>query len=162
MTLQDFIQQELQVLVNDIIAASETAGQRASGRTYDSIEVRTQRVGEAVNGQVLVPSYFYTLIRGRGPGKVPANMAEIIMEWAGYKGITFSTPEELLRFGNAVAWKIRREGSELYRNHLYIDIVDTPIRLFEERLSQYIDQVMRVTITRAFGAENFEGHGFII
>lgn len=160
--LTDILTEGLDKLRLDIIAASEAAGQRASGHTYDNITVEVSQSGELVEGAIWAPDYFYTLIRGRGPGGAPANMAEIIMEWAGYKGISFSSPEELLRFANAVAWKIRREGSELYRNHLYIDIVDTPVRVFEEWLDTKIDEIMDVTITAAFNGQNFEGHGFII
>lgn len=161
-TLEDILREGLNQLVSNIILASEEAGQRASGKTYSQIRPETLTVGEYVQGSVYAPSYFYTLIRGRGPGNIPANMADIIIEWAGYKGISFATPQEMLRFGNAVAWKIRREGSELYRNHLYIDIVDTPIRVFEEWLEGQLDNIMDLTITAAFNAENFEGHGFII
>ena len=58
------------------------------------------------------------------------------MEWANLKGITFSDPKALVRFGYPTAWKIKREGSELYRNHIYVDLVDTPADNFEEYLAQ--------------------------
>lgn len=158
----EILREGLDNLVRDIIRASEAAGQRASGKTYDNIDVELYTAGELVRGGVNAPSYFYTLIRGRGAGAVPANMVDIIKEWAEHKNISFETPEDLLRFSRAVAWKIRREGTEIFRNHLYVDIVDTPVRLFEEWLDSKLDEVMDVAITRAFNAENFEGHGYII
>ncbi len=162
MTIKQWLNIELQVLIEDIIRASEAAGQRASGQTYSKITREVIESPDEVTGSVFAPEYFYTLIRGRGPGKVPVNMAQIIAEWAQYKGIGFSTPEELLRFANAVAWKIRKEGSQLYRNHLYIDIIDTPVRVFEEKLGTFIETAFDVVITRAFNANNFAEHGFII
>lgn len=162
MSLVDKLPEGMQRLRDDIIAASEQAGQRASGNTYDNIITEVSVDGDVIHGTLYAPDYFYTLIRGRGAGKVPANMADIIRDWAGYKGISFATPEDMLRFANAVAWKIRREGSLLYRNHLYVDIVDTPVKVFEEWLTAQLDEYMKLTITAAFNADNFEGHGFII
>lgn len=147
--LEDILAAGLNQLVVDIIAASEAHGQKASGRTYDMITMEVQRSGELVSGSVYAPDYFYTLIRGRGSGKVPANMAELIMEWAGYKGIVFSTPEDMVRFANAVAWKIRREGNSMYRTSQYYDIIETPIKQFEEWLSSMVDKYMDVKIKQA-------------
>jgi hypothetical protein len=136
--------------------------QEASGRTYAQITVQTGREGETVWGSIEAPNYFYTLIRGRGPGKIPANLGQIIMEWAKLKGITFSDPKDLVRFGNATAWKIKREGSELYRNHIYVDLVDTPSDNFEEYLSQHLDKMMKVLIEESFTPDNNMDHGYII
>lgn len=160
--LEEILATGLHQLIVDIIAASEAHGQKASGRTYEMIAQEVNRTGELVEGSVTAPSYFFTLIRGRGAGKVPAEMTEIIMEWAGYKGITFSEPQELVRFANAVAWKIRREGTQMYRRGEYLDIIETPIRQFEEWFSAMIDNVMDVMITRAFNGEDFDGRGSII
>lgn len=161
----------LDQLRRDIISSSEAASQRASGRTYDAITavVDNSSVG-VTNGGIEAPTYFYTLIRGRGAGKVPANMVQIIDDWAKYKGITFSSPQDALRFARAVAWKIRREGSWLYRNHMYVDIIDTPVANFEAWLNDEMDRlfnreiadIFNETTTRSFGADNFAGHGYII
>lgn len=84
------------------------------------------------------------------------------MEWAKLKGITFSDPKDLVRFGNATAWKIKREGSELYRNHIYVDLVDTPADNFEEYLAQHLDKTMEVLIEEAFTPDNNMDHGYIV
>lgn len=146
--LEEILAAGLSQLVVDIIAASEAHGQKASGRTYEMIAQEVNRTGELVEGSVTAPPHFFTLIRGRGPGKVPVDMTEIIMEWAGYKGITFSEPQELVRFANAVAWKIRREGTQMYRRGEYLDIIETPIRQFEEWLSSMIDKYIDVQMTK--------------
>lgn len=164
MTLIEIITTGLTQLVEDIIRASQEAGQEASGGTYQFLrdEMVVQEDGQAVIGEIWAPVYFYTLIRGRGPGGTPTNMLDIIIEWAGYKGITFSDPDEMLRFANAVKWKIIREGSELYRNHLYVDIVDTAVRNFEEYMDTQLANWFTLVTDAAWGADNFEGHGYII
>lgn len=151
--LEEILAAGLYQLIVDIIAASEAYGQRASGRTYDMISQEVNRTGELVSGAVYAPNYFYTLIRGRGPGKAPADMAEIIMEWAGYKGIIFTSQEELVRFGNSAAWKIRREGSQMFRRGEYLDIIETPIKQLEEWLAAMIDKYMSVQITQSIFPE---------
>lgn len=160
--LANIVGEELEQLIEDIIRFSRNAGQEASGQTYQNIKDHVDKGTDYVKGSVTAPVYFSTLIRGRGPAHIPANLPELIAEWAQYKGITFQTPEDALRFARATAWKIRREGSELYRNHLYIDIVDTPIKMFEERLKSRIDSFMKIQITRNLNADGQAGHGFII
>nr|DAN26492.1 MAG TPA: hypothetical protein [Caudoviricetes sp.] len=160
--IEKMLHDGLEKMREGIISKSREAGQEASGKTYASITVETNKDGETIVGAIYAPNYFHTLLVGRGPGKVPANMGQLIMEWAAAKGITFQTPKDAVRFGNAVAWKIRREGSELYRNHLYVDIIDTPAKEFEEWLNKRIGGVMDVVIERAFTPDETGGHGFII
>ena len=90
--LEQILAEGLTQMRDEIIRASQDAGQEASGRTYAQITVQTGREGETVWGTIEAPNYFYTLIRGRGPGKIPANLGQIIMEWAKLKGIKFSEP----------------------------------------------------------------------
>lgn len=158
--LEDIIAAGLNQLIVDIIAASEAHGQKASGRTYDMITQEVQRSGALVTGTVYAPDYFYTLIRGRGPGKAPANMTEIIMEWAGYKGIMFNSPEDMVRFANAVAWKIRREGNAMYRTSQYYDIIETPIKQFEEWLGAMVDKYMEVQIRQSIFPDEVVQYNF--
>lgn len=152
--LEEILATGLYQLIVDIIAASEAHGQRASGRTYDLISQEVERYGSLVSGSVYAPAYFYTLIRGRGPGAVPVDMPEIIMEWAGYKGISFSDPKDFVRFANAVAWKIRREGTRMFRNGEYLDIIETPIKQFEEWFAATIDNYMSAQIAQAIFPDN--------
>lgn len=162
MVVEQVIQEGLLQMREEIIRASQDAGQEASGRTYANITVQTETEGDTIWGTIEAPNYFYTLIRGRGPGKIPANLGQIIVEWAKLKGITFSDPEDLVRFGNATAWKIKREGSELYRNHIYVDLVDTPADNFEQYLQQHLDKAMQVLIEESFVPDNGIDHGYII
>lgn len=150
MTVQEIVARELDYMILDIIRLSEEAGQRASGYTYSQIRREVEKQGNDIIGSIWAPGYFYTLLRGRGPGKIPANMAELIMEWAYYKGISFSDPKEFVRWANAVAWKIAREGSAMYRNGEYIDLIEEPINLFIQRLDERILEFYNTQITEAF------------
>lgn len=150
MNLDQTVKEALNILVADIIQASEDAGQKASGRTYSLIINELIDEGVSLHGVVYAPSYFYTLIRGRGAGGIPANFGQIILEWAQAKGLTFSTPEDMIRFANDTAWKIRHDGSKLYRDAGYIDLVDEPIRAFEERINNAIDREFNGQIDSVF------------
>lgn len=151
MNIAEIIQEELTRLRQDIIARSEAAGQRASGRTYAQIEV--QDVTDQ-GGKLVGPGYVGVLATGRRSGKIPYDFIRIIKEWATYKGITFADEKEFDRWANAVAWKIRREGTQLWR-HVgkgggYEDIFNTPIdecigrlieRLAEYYQMQFVDKI---------------------
>lgn len=149
MTIEEILKQGLTKLVYDIIEASRAAGQEASGETYRHI---TPEVS-VMSGEVYAPSYLYTLAIGRGPGKAPRDFAQIIMDWAQHKGIQFTDRKAFLRWANAVAWKIRREGNRLYRNHANIDIFETPIREFEEWLDKQLDVFYTSAIDEAIVPE---------
>lgn len=149
MTIEEILKQGLTKLVDDIIEASRAAGQEASGETYRHI---TPEVS-VMSGGVYAPSYLYTLAIGRGPGKAPRDFAQIIMDWAQHKGIQFADRKAFLRWANAVAWKIRREGNKLYRNHGNIDIFETPIREFEEWLDKQLDVFYTSAIDEAIVPE---------
>lgn len=148
--IEKMLHEGLEKMREDIISKSREAGQEASGKTYASITVETKKDGETIIGAIYAPNYFHTLLVGRGPGKVPANMGQLIMEWAVAKGITFQTPKDAVRFGNAVAWKIRREGTEMYRNHRYEDLTSEAVAAFEEWLDRRIGGVMDKMIEENF------------
>jgi hypothetical protein len=132
----------LEKLRADIIQASEDAGQRATGRTYSRITTDEAWEGETLTGEVTGPDYFHTLLVGRGPGKVPAGFVTIIEDWARAKGIVFQSAQDARRFAYATARKIREEGTRMFRNAQYIDLVDEPAKTFETWLSQQLDDLM--------------------
>lgn len=146
MTIEEMLRQGLDRMVQDIIAASRAAGQEASGETYANI--RAEVSGH--QGAVYAPNYLYTLSVGRGPGKVPYNFPDILLEWAKYKGLSFDTPVDARRWANAVAWKIRRDGNRLYRQHRRVDIFDTPVANFEKWLADQLSILFRAEIRSSF------------
>lgn len=150
MTIQQIIEEELLLLRADIIAASEARGQRASGETYAQIVV--EDVSET-GGKLAGPEYVGVLARGRKPGRVPRDFARIIKEWAGYKGISFGSEAEFNRWANAVAWKIRREGTALWRDAGQFgesdDVFNAPIEAFTNRLRDRIGSFYMTEISNA-------------
>ena len=138
----EILNEGLTLLKEDIIQASIDAGQKALGHTYKNINVYVSNN----YGAISAPIYFYTLIRGRGAGKIPANFGDIIKKWADYKGITFGSLTDLNRFAYFVGKKMREEGSRLYRDNSYLDITDTPIQKFEEWLDNQIAGVADAAI----------------
>lgn len=134
----------------EIIRKSQDAGQEASGETYRRIVVEVDGDEFTIEGSITAPVYFHTLLRGRGPGKVPVELPQILMEWAKVKGITFEDPRDLVRFANAVTWKMRREGSKLFRDHRYIDLVSDAQKHFEQMLDKELDAFMTSQIDENF------------
>ena len=83
--------------------------------------------------------------KGRGPGGVPRNFIDILLDWMQRYGIkpTYGTE---VQFANAIKWKIIREGSSIYRG-------DRPERDFErtaldDNLNWLESQVADVVINR--------------
>lgn len=160
----------LDTMKDNIIKQSEQAGQRASGRTYRNMYAEVREESQTLRGDIYAPAYFYTLIRGRGPGKIPANLPQILLDWVKNKGLSFGNQKEMIKFANATAWKIRKEGSELYRNYLYVDLVGTPQRIFEESMQELINVWMQGLLEASYHdtsvpessnyANNY--HGYII
>lgn len=130
-TITDILSEELDQLRADIIIRHEKAGQVASGRTRDALEVK---VTDLTSGQLLGPAYSGVLEKGRKEGGVPKDFIDILKRWAAAKGITFSDEKQLTRWANAVKWKIIREGSKLYRSRQTEDIFTTPYESFGDRL----------------------------
>ncbi len=124
---------------NEIIRISKDAGQEATGKTYKRIKWRVNSFDDKLEGYIEAPNYFDTLQRGRGPGKVPANMPQIITDWAMAKGLRFENAAALARFARATAWKIRKEGSRRYRTRDYLDLTQTPMEHFNERVTEAVN-----------------------
>lgn len=123
-------------LIVDITERHKAAGQRVTGRTISSLEKKL-----ITNGiQLLGAEYIGVLERGRSAGKVPKEFAEIIKKWIVAKGLSFKDNADLNRFANAIAWKIRTEGTELYRSNMTKDIFTTPIYDFKERLTKELSE----------------------
>ncbi len=147
-TPEAIIREELERLRSGIIARSQQQGQKASGRTYAAIQ--TEDVSDK-GGKLVGSSYVAVLATGRRSGKVPYDFVRIIKEWAAYKGITFSDEREFDRWANAVAWKIRREGTELWRtvgsSGGGLDVFQTPIEDCIKRISERLAVFYTVEIS---------------
>lgn len=145
-TIDAILQEGLERFVSEVIQRSRNAGQEASGKTYRSISVKV----DGSHGEVWAPNYLYTLADGRGPGKVPYNFGDILIEWAKYKGISFLSPVAARRWANAVAWKIRRQGSMLFRQRKHIDLFDTSLSDLDTWLDDQLMQLYETQIEATF------------
>ena len=91
----------------------------ASGRASNSLSTIVTQTATGAKGVIASNvSYFNALETGRGPfkGGTEQGLAERLYEWAGQKGINFRTDRERLSFAYALARKINKVGTQLYRN----------------------------------------------
>lgn len=131
----EILHEELDTLLRDIIARHEEAGQVASGTTRDSFEVAI----DGLHGRIMGNRWPAPVLEtGRKGGKVPYGFKNIIREWIVAKGLRFKDDKQLDRWAAAIAWKIAREGTQLYRAGAPKDIFETPIAEFTQRLSERI------------------------
>ena len=113
-------------LVADIRDNMDAAGVNASGNLRQSVRCELTN-----DGHILVRAlpYFEYSEKGRLPGKIPYNFADILDKWITDKGLSvpsgFNTQKE---FANAIAWKIKWYGSVKHRNpSKRVDIVGTAL-----------------------------------
>ena len=152
--------EELSRLAERIKENHRRAGQVASGRTLRSI---TYEVTED-RGMLFGRFPFGTLETGRRAGAVPLAFDAIIRQWILDKGIPVEpipyirmpsetwqpkyTPEErgLRTMASAIATKIRKEGTALYRNGGRTDIYSNEIPEAIKRIEERIAKVFSLTI----------------
>lgn len=134
-SIPDILREELDQLRSDIIFRHEQAGQVASGKTREALEVQ---LPDQTTGQLIGFAYSGVLERGRKPGRVPRDFIDILKRWAAAKNISFSNEKQFNIWANAVKWKIIREGTKLYRSGRNEDIFSTPYEELNTRLSARI------------------------
>ncbi len=124
------LSEELYELRRRIIEHHIAAGEKASGRTVESLRVEVSDTGGVLFGR----KAFGTLETGRKAGTGPKGFTQIIRQWILDKGIAYEaipyvrvasdrwtpkyTPEErgLRSLAGAIAGKIRNEGTALFRS----------------------------------------------
>ncbi len=136
--VSDILQEELDNFLKEIIRQHEAAGQVVSKKTRDSFKVE---VSENY-GKLVGASYAGVLEKGRKPGKVPDDFADILLRWMSAKGIAPSDAEQAEIFANAIKWKIINEGTSLYtgertRKVYFTVLIDICLRSIEERVASY-------------------------
>lgn len=75
----------------------------------NSLEYRISPLGITI----LANDYFQYAEWGRGPGGIPGNFEEIIIDWVRERGISV---DDERKFARNVAWKTMTKGSYLHRN----------------------------------------------
>lgn len=134
------VQEELDVLRKKIIDNHLRAGQKASGRTINSLRVDVDDEGGTLFGR----KAFGTLETGRRGGKVPKGFYQIILQWVKDKGINVEKPKTFAYF---VARKIAREGTKLYRQGGRDDIYSNEIPKTQESILNRITGLLSAEVS---------------
>ena len=165
--VRDILQDALTRCVDDIKRRHVNAGQKATGRTMDALEVRVRAEGAAIIGEIWgmpytgewetgVPSSprLWKPRRGcwrngcrKGTDAERQAMVRNLKEWAAIRGLTAGmTDRQAENLARYLAWYINRYGSRLWRNGGRRDIITPAVeateRVLEERLSQYYETQM--------------------
>jgi len=123
------LKSELESLRDRIIQNHIAAGQKASGKTIQSLLVDVTEDQGELTGR----GFFAVLETGRKGGKVPKGFQAIILKWAKDKGISIDNPKS---FAFLVARKIAREGTLLHRTGGRTDI-------YSREIPKTIENVLR-------------------
>lgn len=152
-TPRQILTEELEVLRKAIIEHHLSAGQKASGRTMQSLRVEANEDEGTLYGRAA----FGVLETGRKGGKVPMGFQSIIRQWMNDKGIKAApipyktnrphkyTPEERgeMSLSYLIARKIKREGTSLFRkggrDDIYSQEIPLAIRRIESRMLEMLE-----------------------
>lgn len=151
----EIIGDELDSLMQRVIANHLRAGQKASGRTMQSIRKQVSDEGGVLFGR----AYFGVLETGRKPGAVPKGFRDVILQWMKDKGISATpvpykrkpsvrwqpkyTPQERgdMSLAGAIAYRIKKDGTRLYRNGGRDDIYSNEI---PKTVESILDRILAV------------------
>ncbi len=145
--VEQILTKEMNLTVRQIRKRSLAAGQKATGNTLRSLEVKTKGADQDVNGQILGAPHFGVLKGGRKPGKVPANFKAILRKWAAAKGLKFTSSTQFNTWAHFTIKKIKKHGTKLYASGRKLDIYDTPIKDLEARLDKALRGFYSAQIT---------------
>lgn len=154
------VSEELMAFAQRVRENHIRAGQRASGRTADSIRLEVDGDTYTVYGR----RAFWTLEHGRAGGAVPKNFRDIIRQWMADKGIKAIpvpyirkpsekwqpkyTPQERgdMSLAGAIAHKIATKGTKLFREGGRDDIYSGEIEKTIETIQARIYQLFGVEV----------------
>lgn len=160
------LEEELCNLRQDIINNHIDAGQRASGKTIESLRVEVSENEGSLYGR----KDFDNLELGRKPGETPLGFVQIIYKWMKAKGIHSTpipyvtnrqhkyTPQERgdMRLAYLIARKIRREGTLLFRNGGRNDIYSNLIPGTIEKIRELIKGFLQVELKESIKINNIK------
>lgn len=163
-TIQAAVGALLEKAIAQIRQNIDTTGERASGKTQASLRQLVTVEGNTVTGTIFGRQAFGTLEHGRRGGKVPRNFAAIIRQWIVDKGLPVTpipyvrqpserwqpkyTPEErgLMDMAWAIAEKIKRDGTSLYRRGGRADVYTPPLAALEKSLEDTLGVIFGIEI----------------
>lgn len=144
-TIAEVLQAHLENVKTKVAQAMADNHRNASGRSVASLNV----VVNGNRGILYGSKSFLAMERGRKGGKVPYGFVGIIKQWIIDKGISVTpipakrknvkyTPYErgLNSFAGAVAYKIMKDGTRLYRDNEFNDIFTSAVNEELELMSK--------------------------
>ncbi len=159
MDIEGEIRKALNDCVGDIKRRHIQAGQRATGRTMNALEVRMRREADAIVGEIWGMPYTGAWETGSRPARRKGtaasreSMVQNLKEWCKIRGLAVND-EQAQRLAKYLAWYIKRYGSKLYRNGGRRDIITPAIeatkQTVEQQLGIYYEQLVTETIDNNF------------
>lgn len=159
MDIEGEIRKALTDCVGDIKRRHVQAGQRATGRTMNALEVRMRREADAIVGEIWGIPYTGAWETGSRPARRKGtaasreSMVQNLKEWCKIRGLAVND-EQAQRLAKYLAWYIKRYGSKLYRNGGRRDIITPAIeatkQTVEQQLGIYYEQLITETIDNNF------------
>lgn len=159
MDIEGEIRKALTDCVGDIKRRHVQAGQRATGRTMNALEVRMRREADAIVGEIWGMPYTGAWETGSRPARRKGtaasreSMVQNLKEWCKIRGLAVDD-KQAERLAKYLAWYIKRYGSKLYRNGGRRDIITPAIeatkQTVEQRLGLYYEQLVTETIDNNF------------
>lgn len=113
--LTEAIRKRVEQARQNIITRHLQAGQKASGRTMQSLRTEVTHDKFSIHAVLWGRDFFQGLETGRKGGKVPRGFYQMIKQWSIDKGIQFDKESQRSTFAYFVARKIAAEGTQLYR-----------------------------------------------
>jgi len=140
----------LRTCVDDIKRRHVQAGQKATGKTMNALEVRMRQEGAAIIGEIWGFDYTGAWETGSRPARRKGTdeerraMVRNLKEWATVRGLTVGmTDKQAENLAKYLAWYIKRYGSKLWREGGRRDIITPAIeatqRVLEERLGVFFE-----------------------
>ena len=159
MDIEGEIRKALTDCVGDIKRRHVQAGQRATGRTMNALEVRMRREADAIVGEIWGMPYTGAWETGSRPARRKGtaasreSMVQNLKEWCKIRGLAVDD-KQAERLAKYLAWYIKRYGSKLYRNGGRRDIITPAIeatkQTVEQQLGLYYEQLVTETIDNNF------------
>lgn len=159
MDIEGEIRKALTDCVGDIKRRHVQAGQRATGRTMNALEVRMRREADAIVGEIWGMPYTGAWETGSRPARRKGtaasreSMVQNLKEWCKIRGLAVDD-KQAERLAKYLAWYIKRYGSKLYRNGGRRDIITPAIeatkQTVEQQLGLYYEQLVTKTIDNNF------------
>lgn len=133
--LFDDIVKILDAAKTDIQSNMNTEKINATGRTSASLIVeRTETSIRLVSRGNKIAS-FETVEEGSSGKNTPSDFKSVIFKWSNDKGIAFKSDKERNLFAYNTAKKIKKEGTERYRNHKK-NIYTPVLKIVTDKISQ--------------------------